>query len=287
MSRRQTYYGSYSSFNPDADALAFITAHDVATGLTMDIIQKEAIDGFVRRLKGEFTVNGTDLWTGMVGNGTKLYPLCPTDDSTANADGYQMNLISATSTGTYNNFLAGDITPTGVIGGTTKYFDMGVAPTAYNQNTGSMFYYSRTTATVNSFGIAVNAGSNKRMLLSTYTAADGRIITMYNYFTSEVDNSPSTLIGLIGSNKPSKLLIDITINGATSVSGLPTSTVSRGTRNFYSHAQNNIGTPSAFSDSELAMYMVGGNYLNTNELADFNEAVQWYQTNVITGGRHV
>jgi hypothetical protein len=58
---------------------------------------------------------------------------------------------------------------------------------------------------------------------------------------------------------------------------------------FYFHALNlDDGTPTYETPTELSMYFINFKWLqSSNEEFDFNESVQWYQSNVITGGRDV
>lgn len=89
----------HSSIIPSEIAQNFITAHELATGLTMGATQQTAINGYIDRLSGNGTLHGTDLLTMFIQYGTTLMPCCPSNDSTASAVGYELDLLSATQQG--------------------------------------------------------------------------------------------------------------------------------------------------------------------------------------------
>lgn len=264
----------------DADALAFISAHDAQTGLSMGATQQAAISGFVERLKGTGTTNGSDLWTLFTGDGAVLFPLCPVDDSTANAAAYKIDLLDPTNFGTYNNFVGGDITPSGVIGGSTKYFQATVNPDDFAQNDiGAHFYCRSDTASttqadvgtiVSGFSVYTKYNSSNSIIRINETGFPG--------FTST-----SSVLGLMSYVRTDAADVDWYIDGTleqTQSSG----SEAPDTTEICFHA---IGTTATNPSSRsLALYAVTAG-MTANEVQDFGEAVEWYQTNVITGGRNV
>lgn len=266
-----------------AEGLAFISAHEAATGTTMGTVQKQAICGFVSRLMGNGTTYGSDIWTTAVSRGAVLYPLCPIDDSTANANAYSIDLFSQSALGTFNNFIAGDITPNGVIGGSTKYFDSGVAPSAFNRDNVLSGAYCRNTPTILTANGSANTGGINRHLFLFRSTND--CIGAINTNSSTI--YATSTIGLLGFGRLTSATEYANKNGAL-LTGSSTTAATQTANNVYFHGQNIGGVPSnTGGDAQLAMYYVGMQNLTVNELADFYEAVQWYQTNVITGGRNV
>jgi hypothetical protein len=114
-------------------ARRFIIAHELATGVVMDKHQRNAINGYVKRLSGIGTEYGSNLLKMFVEYGTTLMPCCPSNDSTASAAGYQIDLLSGTQQGEFLNFLPEDITVMGVKGGssTAKLFKTFKGPIDY------------------------------------------------------------------------------------------------------------------------------------------------------------
>lgn len=267
-----------------AEALAFISAHETATGLTMGDTQKSAICGLVERLKGTGTTYGSDIWTTAASRGALIHPLCPIDDSTANASAYSMELLSASSVGTYNNFVSGDFQPTGVTGGSTKYFNTAIAENTYAQDDVSHYAYSRTEVSEVGalFGNFTTSGT---AYVPRDTVSDRQIVRV-NSVGFDITNSIVVSTGLIGLQRDSSTSVKTVKGGVVVITDTETSTTPLAFSMWY-HCQRLSGSPSRESGRELAFYVYGLQSLTTNELADFYEAVQWYQTNVITGGRNV
>jgi hypothetical protein len=291
MARRKSYYGSFLSqfICPDIDVTNFITAHETATGETMEDIQRAAICGFVARLKGTGTTNGSNLWSSMVSRGARLFPLCPISDIKGNALAYQMDLISASSLGTYNNFIAGDFLPTGVkaISPTGKYFDSGALMSSYDFNDVSIGLYNRDnrlSTTVYAAGTYDGTVSTDIALRQSSSVSIGYgvndSISLRN--VNSLNND-----GLIITNRTSTSSINVSRNNITIDTFASTRFAPSAIYNLYFHALNNIGSAAVSSDYELSMYIVGSKSFTSDELTDFNESVQWYQQNVITGGRDV
>lgn len=286
MSKRFTYWGSKQSLVCSAEGLSFIAAHEAATGSTMGDIQKTAICGFVSRLMGNDTTFGTNLWTMFDNNNTKLWTLTPIDDSTANAAAYNVELMSASTLGTYNNFISGDFTPNGVIGGSTKYFDTGVSPNGFGSNNFATCMYSRTNveAFTSDFGALTSPNSTHYLQTRRFLTTSNRLLYRHNTSTTvNTSNSDSRGLFLMNRNGNNNYMYR---NGTQLVTTVDSGNLAP-SHNLYFHALNNNGTTSTESSRQLALYATFIPYLNANENVDFYEAVQWYQSNVITGGRNV
>lgn len=283
------YTGVSTSFtvNLDADAAAFITAHETATGATMAQTQKDAVIGFVARLKGVGTTFGSDLFTKLSNAGSRLFPFIPTSDSVASAAGYAINIINPAQTGSFVNLLPSDITPNGVTGGATKYFDQGVAPSAFTSTDIGADAYSRTDAENLFLAFGSSSGTNQNSsnvsLFPKYTGlgALGRVNQSSSFVLVAVANS----LGLVSVDRSgttqthSRNGVQVATN--TSTAQTPS------TLNMYGLGAN--GTTGLWGADTARQYALFATRctLNTNEMSDYYEAIQWLQTNVITGGRNV
>ena len=154
------------------EALAFIAAHEAATGLTMGEVQKLAILGFVDRLKGNGTTNGSDIWTKAISNNARMWIHAPSNDSTISFSGCNVELFSQTTLGTFNNFVSGDLTVYGLKGGTGKYFETNISSDMFPVDNYGYGFYSRTNVKGNSY---IDAGANSGNYFQTRVNADGLI----------------------------------------------------------------------------------------------------------------
>jgi len=281
MSRKVIYYNS--SFSAcSIEALNFIAIVESASGLTMDAHQKNIMCGFVSRLKGNYTTYSSDNWSKFVLNNTKIWPLCPINDTTANAAAYSAELISASIKGSYINMVPGDFSPYGVTGGTGKYFETYLNDYRWSISNFGFGIYSRTNAISNSY---IDAGSNTSYL---QTRADlsrfiVRVFGKGNGLTVANDNTDSRGLfqAQIGPGPGSLFTVEKMKNGLILNSDLDASP-SQNSQTFTFHRRN-----TSYSIRELSMYILGTPFLTAKENADFYEAIQWYQTNIITGGRNV
>ena len=285
MGKRFTYYNG-PLLACSAEGLAFIAAHELATGVSMGAIQKAAICGFVSRLQGNNTTNGSDLWSGLVSRGSSLFPLTPTDDSTATAAAYNIDLVSATAKGTYVNYLAGDFTADGVTSSVTKYFDTGEKPNAWSQNSIGTAFYIKNTPTINShlFGSRDVTGTRNHWATTNFaaTSATSRISGNAN-----VSGFPTALDGLFHfQRKVSIAPIGTTVarNGVILTTTV-TSSVTPPDYDLYIMARNNAGSTLGQFAGTTGGWAYNLTSMDANEIQDFSEAWEWYQANVITGGR--
>jgi len=278
MSLRRSMLFSLGGF--DANAIAFILAHEASTGLTMGDTQKNAINNLYKRLKGQGTTNSSNLYNMAVSNGARIFPLCPTNDSTASENGYKLDLVSdGANIGTYNNFVSGDFNVNGATGGTTKWFDSGKNATQFSLTNVSHWVYSRT----NSAGTFSEIGTNSRTQLDLRVSGNLARIRINDNTTNTISNTSSLRFFGISRNGTTKYFINQTTKTSVgTVANVSSSVV------ISFHAQTNGGGVSLTeSTRQLSFYIVGLSDLTQNEIDDLYYCVQQYQTEVITGGRQV
>lgn len=270
-----------------AEAQAFIDAHDTETSSSMAQIQQDAVCGLVLRLKGAGTPNGNDLWSKFDTAGTRLWPLTPIDDSTANANAYGMELMSATSLGTYINFVGGDFAANGVTGdGSTKYFRTDVNMNTFPQDDvahGCMI--SQRNDTINRIRLGGDAGSGNQILMQNQNNLTDLVwrVNDASVPTQTIASIPETGLFVIqrADSATKTYHIDGSQVGSLSVASSGTISTLMG---FHSFLRSNSTALSPSSD-RFSFYLYGMPSLTANEHEDLNAALDWYQQNVITGGR--
>lgn len=269
-----TCWVAHPAFDPDAQT--FITAHETDTGVSMNVIQQAAINGFVTRLKGMGTTNSTNFWSGAF-NVTSIYPYCPSNDSTASAAGYKLDLLRVNDI-TYTNFIAGDFTPTGVSGGTGKIANTGIDVDAAAYNDYMMSFYSRDLSASGAAMGALNAAGS-RALDPRFSAAT----TYANFrrntaaFTAAITNTQ----GLFTESEASRYRNTTQFDTTASINSLLDN------KDIFLHSRNFNGAANAASSNEFAGFAVGTKNFTAAAIQDWFECWDWYQTNVITGGRNV
>lgn len=255
-------------------ASTFITAHDAATGLTMAPTQINAIGGFVSRLSGIGTTNGTDFIGGALAP-TSIYPYCPSDDSTASAAGCRLDLFRNNDI-TYTNFVSGDFTPTGVTGGTGKIADTGIDIDAAAYNDYMFSFYSRDAgASGRVMGGLNTAGS--RALDAGFAGAT-TYVNFYRFGSSFTDTIVNTQ-GLFTE------WFENQYRNTTQFATRTSDNVTLDNTNIFLHSRNFNGAANAPSSNEFAGFAIGAKNFTAAAIQDWFEAWDWYQTNVITGGR--
>lgn len=269
------------------EALDFITAHETATGVSMDQIQKDAVCGLVDRLKGNGTTNGSDLWTAFVAAETRLYPLAPSSDLVASAAGCNMELLSATSLGTYVNFVSGDFQPNGVTGdGSTKYFRTATNMGSYPQDDvahGCMI--SERFDTINRIRLGGDAGSGTQVLMQN----QANLVDLawrcndVSTPTQTISSIPETGLFIVQRADSATKTYHIDGSQVGSLSVASTTPASR-PMGFHSFLRNTT-TPLGPSSDRFSFYLYGMPSLTANEHTDLFDALDWYQQNIITGGR--
>lgn len=287
MSRKIIFGSSFSSVPPlvcSAEGLAFISAHETATGLTMGDTQKEAVCGFIDRLKGNGTTNSSDIWTLMTAKGSILHPFAPIDDSTANSSAFGLDLVSATTIGTFNNFVSGDFTPSGLVGGSTKYVDLGVNPNGWLQDSIGAYGYALTTTTGNSRILGASGVSAAQGHYIIFNSSTKTLTARINQSSNSSADVVAANIGLVGAQRSDSANMQNSFNGVQT-SNTAVSSVSPTGNNMYLMAYNLNGSAAGYFDGACGGTAVNMPVLTTNELADFYEAFSWYQANIITSGR--
>lgn len=269
------------------EALDFISAHETATGVSMDQIQKDAICGFVSRLQGNDTTNGSDLWAALVSHGSYIWPLTPSSDSVASADGYRVELISQSQIGTYNNFITSDITPNGVNpnNSNTKYFDTGIIPNTLTHETG-IGVYQRTDISSSQYN-GTRDSSNRWFAQRVKTSSTSRLVAINSTANNQAAAAAGTTDGLQIAHREDSSTTHYSVNGVVTNTFSRAATGKSNLSVYFHNRHIATGTDGPLGVNEYAMYLLNLPWFTTNELADFYEAVQWYQTNVITGGRQV
>jgi len=276
----------------DSDAMVFITAHQLATGVTMGNVQRNAVNNRYLRYKGILpNPNGSNLWALYQSRPTlpRIWIHCPSNDTTASLAGNKVEFLSQTSLGSYSGFVGSDITPYGATGGTGKCFDAGISPSAYPQNDFAFGYYNRSSFAQNSFEAGCNDGSNYNSLsIRRNTPGSG---TFYR-------NNEATASSFIPQVTAAKSLGSISCSRSSSANEFlyartilldsRTSTSSSGgSQNMYFHAVNNGGVLSFESSRQLAGYDIGLPHLTANQRADKDWIEQLWHTECVTGGRQV
>lgn len=259
-------------------ASKFIAAHESATGLSMGTVQQNSIKDLFNHFSGIGTPNNSNLLGLFLSQAVlpRIWIYCPSTDSIASSAGYNIELLTQTTLGTFNNFVSGDFTVNGVIGGATKWFGSGVSPSNYPQNAIGFGVYCRT----NSDALAMEGGTTSTYVLTRYL---NNIRTRQNDgTTTQIPNTDSRGLFMAQRNGTSKQFYK---NGVSIFSSTIPTTVLNATE-FYFHAQN-IGSLAQVSSRQLAFLTMGLPIMTANEHDDFYYAIQQYQTNVITGGRQV
>lgn len=267
----------------DADADAFIAAHETATGVSMDDVQKDAICSLVQNLKGVGTTNGTDIWTSLVSRDARVWIFAPSNDSTISYAGCNIDLVTATTKGTFNNFVGGDLSVNGLVGGSGKWFDSDKSPSNYPQDDSGLWasVYSFQTG---GYLAGVNQPSNslRSYLVPISTAQIGTINANSN--ESLADTISIGAKHIFGVQRTASNSTDLIKDGSITFTG-STSSTGRATRSQYFMARDNNGTLAQPTTSTVNMFIQGVQSLSANGVADLNEAITTYNSNIITGGR--
>jgi hypothetical protein len=253
----------------------------------MDTLQEDAVKGFVRLLRGVGTPHESDLLTYYQGfPNARMWILAPVSDAVVSVDGYELDLIHL-ATGNYVNFVSADFQPTGVNGSSTKYFTTGVSPSDFDQNSLYVGQYIREEDT----GTKIACGSSQAANFnnSTFMQCTGDNSNFANINGSGITNFTIAYVGkslgLCGVNRPSSSFYELKYSdNVLFPRGLTSNTPS--TNEIYFHAMNYGGSPNYYFFKELCMYMILPS-MTHEQLDDLDFAVQWYNQNIITGGRDV
>ncbi len=268
-----------NDLSTDTRSALFIYAHNTLTGLTMGSVARGGIDIFIDRLNGIGTANGTVFLDDFISSDVKVFPYCPIDDATANANAFSPCLIDPSDTLTFNNFVAGDFTPDGLIGGATKEALTDRSLDDYlNRNTG-FHAYSITDASAGgrqSFGNG--SGGNLEFWPRNSTTVYGKL--NHNTYTS---GAQADSLGLLSVAVYDGGNIEVRKRGVLQYSG---SVPSKPT-NSQEIRLHSGGSVNYDGSARYATFIIGYVPPDQNAWDDIVQAVDDYNAAVITGGRDV
>jgi len=263
----------------------FIAAHNAISGSIMDSIQQTAVTTLYNQLSGIGTPNGNNLLSYFQTNSSsRLWILVPVNDTTVNANAYTLDAIHLNQDATYNGFVSGDFLPTGVAGGSGKFFNAIVSPSNFGQNNLSVHVFGRDfyngpaqfsygvtqTMGITSIGVRMNPQAIGRLYYKVNASGD------YSFVTPQPN-------GLVSVNRASSTTVTAYEN-ATLINTISSTSETPPTFPLYFYAVNSGGSPTRYRTSRMSMYAILPS-MTTNQLTDFNFAIQNFQANVITGGR--
>ena len=269
--------------NADADANAFIAAHNVLSGGTMISAYQEIVQGAYQRLKGSFTTNGSDLWTLIHDNAaSRVYPLIPVNGSTVVADAYALDMIHLNQDATYNGMTVTDFATTGVTGSYGKYFLLDKAPSDFDQDSLTLAVYNRSTITA----IQSPLGSSETSSHTTNSVLFWPRYSTKAYYqinrngTNNQTNPDSPGAWVLSRTTSSEN--SIYKNGSLLAVGSGVSTTPS-TKPMMFHSHNKGGTADYSYSGELSFYaQIPG--LTAAQAEDLSEIIIWIQTQL---GRNV
>ena len=274
------------SINADADANAFINAHNAASGQVMAALQQEVIQGTFQRLKGSGTTNGSDLWTIFKNSGTRIFPYTPVNDATVNVVAYGLDMIQLESQ-TFHGYIPADYSVNGLIGGTGKYTKTGMYTTDFDINNIGGDVYRRTTSNAiqMSFGtMTASVWSSATDGYSLWTRYSNQIFTHAN--SGWVGSAATNGIGHTAMQRTSNSNVALYKNGVL-LANLTKASVAQSALEIYGHAMNSSVGDIYNDPSEHAWLCPARPKLTDNEMQDYYEVIEYYQSNIITGGRNV
>jgi len=257
----------------DVDADAFITAHNTATGGTIDATMEANTLGFFLRLKGINTTYNENVFSQLLAANAEIYPMIPDDVSNASISGYSINAIDPTRNATMVGFVAGDATINGLTGGSGKYMIMNNAPSDYGQNDVGIGVYVRTGS-----NFTVMTGADTLTLAQQFGNPVWK--SRLNFGTER--NFPLNQFGFVYAQRNKSDRYDQVINGDVCSVFFDTS-VAPSSNVMYGMAFNNGGSPSAYFQGSVSLF-INAPYLEECALATLSEAVIWLQTQI---GRNV
>jgi len=268
------------------EAGTFITALETLTSDTMGGRAKDAVNRLVWMLKGNDTTNLTDLWTLLTATNAAWYIYCPNDDSTAYFDGYKIDLLDPTHTGTFINMVAGDISVEGVKGGSGKALNMDVQPADFDLNSIMChFYQSKYGFEYAQVPMGVHQTNQNTIGISVFWQfnATQAIVRANTSASSFLDKKSIT--GVLSFGRNSSTQVKVATNGNIDKTG-STASVSAIAEDIYGHGYQNASTGASTSPSSntYAGFAVTP-FLSDDEYLDFSEAWDEFNKIVITDGR--
>ena len=270
----------------DAEANAYIAAHNALSGMIMGAHQQLVVQGMYQRLKGTGTTFGSNLWTIFKNSGTRIFGYTPVDDSTVNIAAYGLDMIQL-ALQTFHGYAPSDYTVNGLKGGAGKYTRTGMFTTNFGLNNIGGDVYRRTTGN----GIEMSFGTMTSAAWSS--ATDGYALWarysggIYLHANGAwAGGTASNGLGHTAMQRVSSSDVHIYRNGAF-LSNKSSASVAQCPTEIFGHAMNSsIGA--IYNDpAEHAWLCPAKPMLTANEMSDYYEVVKYYQENIITGGRHV
>jgi hypothetical protein len=256
------------SVNGDSVAVAFINAHNSASGLTMNIAQQEVINNTVQRLRGIGTTFSSDLLTRLIATNSEIYPFCPVSNSVANINSYAIDLIEPAIPATWIGFLPSDISVNGVVGGSTKRLQTKRSTNDFDADSLGFDFKYNLLSTTNAM-IAFAAG-NSVMQLN---------IKAFRLNSATVINGTSP-IGFYSMNKHLSTTVQLLIDNTLAYTGTPATAA----RTADIATWFNLSTGSNPFTGRLSMLSFRCGF-TPQELSDWYEVWNYYNSNIITGGR--
>lgn len=280
--------GTASGFSDgDINASAFITAHNTATGGTMDATMQANTLGFFLRLKGVNTTLYEDVFAELLADNAELYPCIPDNVSGASVAGFSINAVDPTSNATMVGFVPSDATVNGLTGGTGKYMILNNAPSDFGQNDVCVGTYARES---NSLSCQIGAGdgdfntNDSGVNILCGQSANRAFIkcNSEDYVTVNAPGSVSRDTGWVWTQRNDAVNFQVGADGALLNVGQLTS-LTPSTHVYYGMALNNAGTAARFCSDSVSAFLNCG-YLDECQMQVLTEAVEWLQTQI---GRNV
>ena len=269
------------------EAGAFITSLETLTSDTMEGRQKDAVNRLVWMLKGNDTTNLTDLWTLLTATNAVWYIYCPNDDATAYFDGYKIDLLDPTHTGTFINMVAGDISVEGVKGGSGKALNMDVQPADFDLNSIMChFYQSKYGFESVTVPMGVHITNQASDGVSAFWQFNGiaAVVRVNNGGGGSYPNKQS-ITGVMSFGRDNATQVKTATNGNYDGTANAASS-SAITEDFYGHGFHNASTGVSTSPSSntYAGFAVTP-WLSADEYLDFSQSWDEFNKIVITDGR--
>ena len=268
----------------DVDSDAFITAHDAATGGTMDATMQGYTLGFFLRLKGINTTHPENVFAEILSESGEIYPMLPDSVSGASIAGYSINAIDPSSNATMVGFVPADATVNGLTGGSGKYMTLNNAANDFDQNDVSAHAYIRTSAVAVPIGGGDGDANDNTSGVSIFAGfSSGRIIAKCNsedFLTTASSIASNT--GFISVQRDKSDRFSIAGNG-DDYDVVALSSLTPSSQTIYGMAMNNNGTAARNYTGSVSC-LIDAPYLNECQLKTLQEAVQWLQEQI---GRNV
>jgi hypothetical protein len=268
------------------EAGTFITALETLTSDTMEGRQKDAVNRLVWMLKGNDTTNSTDLWTLLTATNAAWYIYCPNDDATAYFDGYKIDLLDPTHTGTFINMVAGDISVEGVKGGSGKALNMDVQPADFDLDNIMCHFYQSKYGFNQTVPMGVHLTTQNTNGVSAFWQGNAtQAIIRVNNAGGGSYPTKQSITGVMSFGRDSATQVKTATNGNYDGTANVAS-VSAISEDFYAHGYHNASTGvSTFpSPNTYAGFSVTP-WLSADEYLDFSQAWDEFNKIIITDGR--